>query len=532
MQMNRPAVCCAALFALAALAVGFGLSGAAAAFSAGFALIAAVFVLIKPYRGLRTAFFFLLCAVLLLYPVLFQRAEDRKTVRVQGLFSGAGETYAAQVDRLISFSGADGAVLRVTLCDAGLPVLLKVDHAAGGRLPERFDRITFDGKIRPLNPQTMQAFSFYGQVSQRYADGTFLAARTSGLKTGGRLPGAVGNPAVRYYYYISDRLRRVFPVVDGTDTFAYVCALLTGDQNQLPETDIYTHSGLMPFLCISGLHVAAAARLLEALLRRLRLSRFAQLPILLLFLWFLTVATGAKGAVMRAAGMYAVLSVCNTLWLDADPFSALSAALIFILLRNPFAVFDIGTELSFLAMIGVLYAGEAAEDFHAPPMRKGISVSLAKALTSGFATTGFVMLPAFFIFGGVYLLTPFSMLIAGAVFTPLLFLLTLLAMTAFLPDAMLSLLAMPAVVLLKLFERVAALFSQIPYAFAALPADLSASFSMTALACVWGALFCAVLFSAAFLRQRALVVTGFFAVLLPQLVIPAAYFLSLALGFS
>jgi competence protein ComEC len=63
---------------------------------------------------------------------------------------------------------------------------------------------------------------------------------------------------------------------------------------------------------------------------------------------------GFSPSVTRSAVMYILTAAALILDREYDPLTAVSAAAVFILLWNPFAVSDIGFQLSFSATLGLI----------------------------------------------------------------------------------------------------------------------------------------------------------------------------------
>lgn len=148
---------------------------------------------------------------------------------------------------------------------------------------------------------------------------------------------------------------------------------------------------------------------------------------------------------------------------------------------------------------------------------------IKRQLLTGFYASGFSMLPTLSVFGGVYMLSPFSMLAAGYIFTPLMFIMVLLAMLAFLPDCIKIILAYPAAALLKLFEFSAKAFEKIPFAYA--------SFELPQyIAAIFAAFVCALMLCTVFAKNRYVMLSGFFAAASAQISVTFLHILTLIFG--
>ncbi len=131
--------------------------------------------------------------------------------------------------------------------------------------------------------------------------------------------------------------------------------VLGGYQGVTPEeADVFRDNGIAHLLAVSGTHVAVLALILQALLRPAgeKRSVFVQL-----FLVLYALLCGLQPAVLRSVAM-----ACVLLWGRSRKRKADSARLLLLtawalLLVNPFWLFDISFQLSFMTTAGLLLAG-------------------------------------------------------------------------------------------------------------------------------------------------------------------------------
>lgn len=161
-------------------------------------------------------------------------------------------------------------------------------------------------------------------------------------------------PSLRFFpahaaQTLRESIRKYFPA-DGRGFFL---ALVTGDRSELSfaRRNSLSICGLYHTISLSGMHVAVLAGFLAALCgRRRRLAAVLGLPAV----WLFTLLSGAAPGTVRAAVMQTVLLMAPLLRREYDPPTALAAALLFILLENPWAIAGAGTQMSFLATAGIL----------------------------------------------------------------------------------------------------------------------------------------------------------------------------------
>lgn len=146
-----------------------------------------------------------------------------------------------------------------------------------------------------------------------------------------------------------DKLHELFPL----DCAPFVQALLTGDRSGLSfsQKNAMSVSGIAHTVAISGMHVSILLGLVMLLCGNRRwLSALIGIPVVLVF----TLMVGAVPSVVRAAVMQILLLIAPLLQRENDPPTSLGAAMLVILVPNPWAVANLSFQLSFASMMGIL----------------------------------------------------------------------------------------------------------------------------------------------------------------------------------
>ncbi len=150
---------------------------------------------------------------------------------------------------------------------------------------------------------------------------------------------------------IADRLRQRLSPQNGP----LAVALLLG-----PRTDIsqemkqaFLHSGTVHFLAISGINVAILVLFLWPLVRLTRLPRTARLVVVGLCVAGYVMLTDADPPVVRAAILVWAMLLSLVSGRPSAPMNLLALAGLFILIGNPHDLFQVGAQLSFLAILAL-----------------------------------------------------------------------------------------------------------------------------------------------------------------------------------
>jgi competence protein ComEC len=142
--------------------------------------------------------------------------------------------------------------------------------------------------------------------------------------------------------------------VDGS-VYAVVAAMALGDKSQLTKNlrESYAVTGASHVLALSGLHLGIVYTLLSLLLNRRRWQVVSQV-IIIVCVWLFVFLVGMSASVVRAAVMLTVYALLSLGHRNRMSVNTLAFAAIVMLLFNPRALFDIGFQLSFMAVLAIL----------------------------------------------------------------------------------------------------------------------------------------------------------------------------------
>ena len=139
-------------------------------------------------------------------------------------------------------------------------------------------------------------------------------------------------------------------------------ALLLGQKSTLDKETKkgYARAGVSHLLALSGMHLGIIYGLLYMLfIRRIRFSewRWFWLPPILLTIWGYAFIAGMPVSLVRAAIMFSIATIATLAQADTPPLHILALSALIILLFSPATLYQIGFQLSFIAVffIMVLY---------------------------------------------------------------------------------------------------------------------------------------------------------------------------------
>lgn len=164
-------------------------------------------------------------------------------------------------------------------------------------------------------------------------------------------------------------IAQVFP----KDISGLVHSLCLGHKDNLKGTDSasFAKSGTMHILAVSGLHVGMVYIILNILFSLgglFRKYKKTRTFLILFFLWIYAFVTGLGASVIRASLMFTIIEIGRTvLHSNSNSFNSVFASAYLQLLIFPMQIVDVGFQLSYLAVLGILFFYPKIEPLLKPP---------------------------------------------------------------------------------------------------------------------------------------------------------------------
>ena len=136
--------------------------------------------------------------------------------------------------------------------------------------------------------------------------------------------------------------------------------LLLGVKDQL-DNDIkvaYSGAGLMHVLAVSGLHVGFILVIIHFFFKKsssIKSGRWVYFGVVVSVLFLYAFITGLSASVLRAVIMYCMVALAQTIGKRSLIYNTMAASAFGLLLYNPFFIMSVGFQLSYLALLGILY---------------------------------------------------------------------------------------------------------------------------------------------------------------------------------
>jgi competence protein ComEC len=278
-------------------------------------------------------------------------------------------------------------------------------------IPARFDSIA-----SPRNPYQFDTKKWYSQQNiyhQAYLQPEQIIVQKS----------QQGNPVIDWAFYIRKRQVLLFRrLIKEDEAYAVASTLILGYRAELTEETLmaYSKTGTIHALSVSGMHVGLIYLIINFLLDFLdkwKSGRLIKLVLSIILIWLYALIAGFAPSVLRSALMLSVFIIGHTFKRNKNSYNLLAFSAFFILLYNPLLIYDVGFQLSYLSVLGLIYlqpyiyAWFSFKYAWADKLWGFIALSLAAQIaTFPLATYYFHQFPLYFLISNLYILLPVSLI--------------------------------------------------------------------------------------------------------------------------
>ncbi|MDP2060312.1 MAG: ComEC/Rec2 family competence protein [Flavobacteriaceae bacterium] len=144
------------------------------------------------------------------------------------------------------------------------------------------------------------------------------------------------------------------------DVYGVMNALLLGQRQEVSEevNNDYIRAGAIHLLAVSGLHVGVILFLVLGILsplKRLRHGKWLVLVMSIFSLWVYAVLAGLSPSVVRAVCMFTAITLAIHFRQTTSTINVVFISMLILVLFKPNFVFEVGFQLSYLAVISIIY---------------------------------------------------------------------------------------------------------------------------------------------------------------------------------
>jgi len=220
------------------------------------------------------------------------------------------------------------------------------------------DELTFTSQVTtPYTPQNPRQFNYARYLQSQGIYYQSYLKKNSYLTIARNTSRGWKHYLLEIRYTIVNMIRKM----GFTETeFGIASALLTGYKEELdPDTKAsFSKVGAMHILAVSGLHVGVIYLMINKLLfflTRQHWQRMLRLTITLFVLWMYALITGMSPSVMRAGIMFSFIATGASLSYKTNIYNTIALSALILLIANPFNLYNVGFQLSYLAVLGIVY---------------------------------------------------------------------------------------------------------------------------------------------------------------------------------
>lgn len=336
----------------------------------------------------------------------------------------------------------------------------------GKTLPRPGDELLLSGTVEmPRHTGNPDGFDYATWLRRQGISGT-LFCDSAHWRATGRQQSSLANRALRY----RDKLVRTYEHYFGGRDLAILSAMTLGEKSRLTPAlrEVFSETGTSHILALSGLHLGilfSLYNLLCAALARRRRARLVCIVPGLLLIWAFTLLAGLPVSLVRSAVMFSLFQLSLLTRSGLFSLNNLALAACALLIMSPQALFDVGFQLSFLSVLGILLFMPFVPRL---PRADGLWRRMARAVVGFFyallavslCTQAMTVPLVAYYFHNV----PLYGLVANAVVVPLAYPLLLLSLLFFLIPPLQPLLAAGLGVCLRLMQDFLGLIATWPHA--------------------------------------------------------------------
>lgn len=149
--------------------------------------------------------------------------------------------------------------------------------------------------------------------------------------------------------------------VEGKNQYGVANAMILGQRDDLSNDlmQAYSAAGAIHVLSVSGLHVGVIYAVLLWMFgfmkRRGRYGKIGFFFLIFSVLWFYAFVTGLSSPVLRSSVMFSIFLIAETFNKNKDGYNTTALSAFVLLLYNPNFLFNVGFQLSYLAVFGMIH---------------------------------------------------------------------------------------------------------------------------------------------------------------------------------
>jgi len=215
------------------------------------------------------------------------------------------------------------------------------------------DRVLLEGRLyRPFS--FSREFNYRDYLKRKGVYCILSVKKNNLVKQLGR---NTDNPLKSLAFRLRNRIKEAISKNLSFFSASILNAIILGDRQDLSfyVRDALLKSGTVHIIAISGLHIGIVVFIILVMLKIIRIPRKPRYILTILILIIYCILTGANAPVVRATIMAVVLLFSYFLKREVNIYNSLSLAALIILILNPWQLFEVSFQLSFLSVVSIVW---------------------------------------------------------------------------------------------------------------------------------------------------------------------------------
>lgn len=205
--------------------------------------------------------------------------------------------------------------------------------------------VKINGSIKSLDKMNFDDFN-YGRYVKSMGYKGIITAKYYEIKGNSKFYTFVGNTKT----YLRDTFRYLYK-----DKSDFINSLILGQKEYLSkdEKDMFSKTGTSHVIAISGLHTGILCTMIAIIINGI--NKFYKLIILTIIMILYSVIVGFSPSISRSIVFIVIMYLAIFFEEKRDGICTLSLIGIFLLVNNPYIIYNTSFQLSFLATLSIIY---------------------------------------------------------------------------------------------------------------------------------------------------------------------------------
>ena len=234
--------------------------------------------------------------------------------------------------------------------------LLNINKDSTRTLLKVDDLLVSTSEFKTINgPSNPNQFDYKNYLKKQYISHQLYSDNHSILSLDSEKRTLYGYAAV-----LRERINKALITYDfEPEELAIINALILGQRQDMDKEiyENYAKAGAIHILAVSGLHVGIILLLLNFILKpieQLKHGKLIKVGLLIILLWSFAIIAGLSASVTRAVTMFSIIAIAMNWKRPTNIYNTLAISVFILLLFKPMFLFDVGFQMSYLAVLAIV----------------------------------------------------------------------------------------------------------------------------------------------------------------------------------